>query len=162
MRTCRLARVRPVALSIAIVGLGLAVTSCGGAAVTHPDFVARADAICAGALRRTRTIPAPSGTGTPALGHYFDEVVLVLRAEAGQLHRLRRPAEGSGERARLSTFLSAFDAAAGHYVALAAAARRGDATAIAREEAAVRAAPTAALAGRYGLRVCGATPSPAA
>ena len=157
-----LARVRPIALSFAVVCLGLAVTSCGGAAVTQPDFVARADAVCAGALRRTRTIPAPSGTGTRALGHYLDAVVLVVRAEDGQLHRLRRPAGGSGDRARLSTFLSAFDAAVGHYAALAAAARRGDATAIAREEVAVRAAPTAALAARYGLHVCGAAPSTAA
>ena len=155
-------QVRAVAQSLAALCLGLAVTSCGDSAVTKRDFVARADAICASALRHTRTIAAPSGTGTQALASYLDEVGSVLHAEAGALHGLRRPAASTGQREQLRAFLSAFDAAVGHYAALAAAAHRGDTASMAREEAALRGAATAALAGRYGLRVCGAGPSTAA
>jgi hypothetical protein len=134
--------------------------SCGDSAVSRREFVARADAICASALRRTREIPPPTGTGTRALATYLDTVMPVLRSEGRQLRGLPRPATGPGR--QLTAFLSSFDAALGHYAAVAAAARRGDAAAVAREEASVRAAPTAALAARYGLRVCGAAPSTAA
>ncbi len=154
--------VRVLALSLAAACLGLTIAACGDAVVTKRDFLARADAICASALRHTRTIAAPSGTGTRALGAYLDAVVPVLRGEAVELRRLRRPPAGPGERAELAAFLAAFDTAVGDYAALAVAAHRGDASSIAREEASLRAAPTASLAAHFGLRVCGAAPSTAA
>jgi hypothetical protein len=136
-----------------------ALAGCGSSYTTR-DFVARADAICASAVRQTRSIAAPSLTASAApelsaLADYLAQVVPVVQSEAMQLHALRRPTEDAPARAALARYLGALAHAAGDYGQLAAAARRGDAQGVASAEAALRASPAASLAAGAGLHSCG-------
>ena len=140
--------------------LGLAVAGCGGSGYTKSDFVARADAICAGAVRQTRSIappgPAQAGSGQDsALAAYLGSVVPVLESEASQLRGLRRPPGNAGELATLDRWYSALAQSVLQYRELAAAARRGDDQSVADAEAALGASPVYSLAASYGLRSCG-------
>ena len=137
--------------------------ACGGpAAVTHHDDLARANAICAAALRQVRAVPAPGATGPSALIPYLDRVVPILRAEDVALHRLKRPAQAHALGARRVVWLQAEGAAVAAYVSLDRAAHRGDAGALATAEAALRDSPAPALAARYGLSDCARAGSTAA
>jgi hypothetical protein len=143
----------------ALLVLAALLAGCGSS-YTKRDFVARADAICASAVRQTRSIAPPSFTRDAAhqlraLSDYFAQVLTVVRSEASQLRALRRPSEDAPARATLSRYLAALAQAANDYQQLAAAARRGDAQGVASAEAALRASPVPSLAARNGLPSCG-------
>jgi hypothetical protein len=141
--------------------LALAVAGCGGSGYTKSDFIARADAICAGAVRQTRSIAPPvaaqAGAGQDAaLAAYLSGVVPVLESEVSQLRALRRPPGNAGERVTLNRWYAALAQSVARYKELAAAARRGDDQSVADAEAALGASPVYTLAAGYGLRSCGA------
>lgn len=142
----------------AAVLLSGALLGCGS--YTKSDFVARADAICASAVRQTRLIAPPDLTGAGrrrlrTLGDYVGRALPVAQSEADQLRALRRPGGSARDQAILSRYLTATDRALRNYRALATAAKRGDAQGVAGAESDLRASPVAALAARYGLRTCG-------
>jgi hypothetical protein len=152
-------RVRLVGITCALLTLTVLLAGCGSS-YTKRDFVARADAICASAVRQTRSIAPPSTTRggahpTSALAGYLAEVLPVLQSEVTQLRALPRPTGDSPARAALARYLEALGQVAQDYRELAAAARRGDAQGVASAEAALRASPVATLAAGYGLRSCG-------
>ena len=151
--------VRVVGGTCALLTLAALLAGCGSSN-TNRDFVARADAICASAVRETRSIAAPSFSHAAAqqltaLADYLASVLPIVQSEAAQLRALRRPTEDVRARATLARYLAALAQAAGDYGALAAAARRGDAQGVASAEAALRASPVASLAASAGLRSCG-------
>jgi hypothetical protein len=132
------------------VVLALAVAGCGGSSYTKRDFVARADAICASALRQTRSI-AP---GT-ALAAYLSAYVPVLEAEDTQLRALRRPPGTAHDRATLDRYYAALSQTVAEYRQLTAAVKSGDDQAVTNAEAALGASPVYTLATSYGLSSCG-------
>ena len=143
-----------------MLALAAVVTGCGGSGYTKSDFIARADAICAGAVRQTRSIAPPgaaqAGSGQDgALAAYLSNVVPVLENETSQLRALRRPPGNAGELATLNRWYSALAQTVMHYKELAAAARLGDDQSVADAEAALGASQVYSLAASYGLRSCG-------
>lgn len=132
------------------------IAGCGGA-YTKSDFIARADAICATAVRETRSA-APPQTGPQqlsALAQYLAEILPVVQSEVSQIRALKRPSGDTRDGVALSRYLQASARDVGYYRALAAAAKRGDAQGVASDEAALRASPVTSLAASYGLRSCG-------
>lgn len=121
-----------------------------GSTYTKQDFIARADAICASALRQTRSI-AP---GSPLAG-YLAAVLPIVQSEASQLRALKRPRQDARDRAALEQYFEALAQVVQNYGKLAAAAKQGDGQGVSSAEAALRASPVAALATAYGLRSCG-------
>jgi hypothetical protein len=132
---------------------------CGGASSnTKTDFVARANAICTQTLDQTRAVTPPTSTAQSGggLAAYLGHLVPLLQSEADQIRALKRPAGGTArDRLMLSRYLAALGQVVTAYRELEAAAKRGDAQAIASVEAALRANPAADLAASYGLRSCG-------
>ena len=137
----------------ALITACLVTVGCGSQPVTKQDVVARANAICASALRQVRAIPPPSSTsGSPlALGPYVRQVASIVQREAAQIAALPKPVH---QRALLERFMGAVKADAAHYQALATAARSGDGAAEAQALAGLRASQSAQLASRYGLGQC--------
>jgi hypothetical protein len=122
--------------------------------------VARADAICTGAVRQTRSIPPPAaaqaaGAQYTALASYLNGVVPVLESEASQLRALRRPPGSASDRALLERYFAALAQTVASYKSLATAARNGDEAGVASAEAALGSSPVYSLAESYGLRSCG-------
>ena len=120
--------------------------------------MARANAICTKTLNQTRAIAQPSSTAQPggALAAYLGKLVPLLQSEADQIRALKRPPGGAAQdRRTLSQYLAAVGQVVAAYHQLEAAAKRGDAQAIAGVEATLRANPAADLAASYGLRSCG-------
>jgi hypothetical protein len=134
----------------ALAVLAALAAGCAGGGYTKRDFIARADAICANALRQTRSIA--SGT---ALSSYLSEFVPVLRTEASQLRALRRPPGTATDRATLERYFAALSQTVAEYRQLAAAAKTGDEEAVSNAEAALGASPVYSLATSYGLSSCG-------
>lgn len=151
--------VRLVGGTAGLFAFAALVGGCGGT-ITKRDFVARADAICATAVRDTRSI-APPGVAPGqqqqlrALGKYLAQLVPIVQSQATQIQALRRPAEDAHDRALLARFLAALAQIVSDYRKLAAAANRGDAPGVSSAEAALRANPVASLAAGYGLSTCG-------
>ena len=140
--------------------IALLAGGCGGNTYTKSDFIARANAICTGALRQTRSIPPPSAAQATsgqdaALTAYLDSVVPVLQSEQSQLRALRRPPGNARERATLEHYLTALTQTITNYKQLDVAAKRGDDQAVADAEAALGASQVYSLAASYGLRACG-------
>jgi hypothetical protein len=151
-----MSRARSAVLPLTVAAALLA--GCGSSTVTKRDFIARADAICAGTVRQLRTIAPQTGSssGTGALAGYLARAVPLVQSEADQLRALKRPSGGTAaERAALARYLGALTRETGSYRDLAAAARRGDTQAVANAEAALRRSPVPGLAAGYGLRACG-------
>jgi hypothetical protein len=121
-----------------------------GSSYTKSDFIARADAICASALRQTRSI-AP----TSVLGEYVAAVLPVVESEATQLRALKSPPQNARDKAALAKYFGALAQELENYRKLGVAAKRGDGQGVTNAEAALRASPAASLATRYGLRACG-------
>jgi hypothetical protein len=122
---------------------------CGGSRYSKHDFITRADAICAGALRQARSI-------TPgALPTYLADYVPVLESEASQLQALRRPPGTARDRATLERYFAALKQAVAEYRQLAVAAKSGDEQGVTSAEAALGANPLYSLATSYGLSSCG-------
>lgn len=147
-------------LLFVLSALALAVAGCGGSGYSKSDFIARADAICAGALRQTRSIPPPGAAQAgssqdAALAAYLSSVVPVLESEASQLQGLRRPPGNANEKAALERYLTALRESVKNYRVLASAAKRGDDQAVADAEAALGSSPVYSLAASYGLHSCG-------
>jgi len=130
--------------------LAVLLGGCGGSAYTKHDFITRADAICAGALRQARSIAA--GTSLPT---YLADYVPVLESEASQLKALRRPPDTASGRATLERYFVALQQTVGEYRQLAAAAKSGDQQALSDAEAALGASQVYTLATSYGLTSCG-------
>ncbi|MBV8999093.1 MAG: hypothetical protein JO304_08545 [Solirubrobacterales bacterium] len=151
---------RPRASACGALLIALLAAGCGGSGYTKSDFVARANAICASAVRQTRSIPPPSaaqaGSGQDAaLAAYLSSVVPVLESEASQLRALRRPPGNARDQATLKRYLTALTETVTNYRQLAAAAKRGDDQTVANAEAALGASQVYSLAAGYGLRACG-------
>ena len=142
-----------------LLAVAVLVSACGGSKHdTKADFVARANAICTKTLSQTRAITPPPSTSQPggALAAYLGQLVPLLRSEADQIQALKRPSGGSAQDRRvLAKYLAALGQVVSAYRQLEAAAKRGDAQAIADVEATLRANPAADLAASYGLRACG-------
>jgi hypothetical protein len=144
-----------------LVASATLIAACG-AGYTKRDFVARADAICASALRQARSIPPPTFSGSSAsagngLSPYIGKLLPVVRTEVKQLRALPRPPENASSRATLEHWLGALAADLDSYRQLAAAAEQGDAEGVANAEASLRASPASSLAASYGVGAC-ATP----
>jgi hypothetical protein len=141
-------------LIVAVVSLAALLAGCGSK-YTKSDFSARADGICTNAVREIRSLAPPnaaSGQELGALSRYLGKLLPIVQSEASQIRALRRP---DGDHATLERYLSAQADVVAEYGRLAAAARRGDAQAVASAEAKLQASPIAALAAQYGLRDCG-------
>lgn len=136
---------------LALLALTGALAGCGGSSYSKRDFLARADAICASALRQTRSIPP--GTDLAA---YAAAVLPVIQSEADQLRALRRPADSARDRATLDQYFAALGQTVGDYRELAAAAKGGDQQTVANAEASLASSPLDSLAASYGLSSCGA------
>lgn len=144
-------------LAGALIIAGL-VAGCGS--YTKANFVAAADAICASTVRATRAVPPPSfgSSGAQqlsALATYLAVVSPIVQSEAKQIQALKNPSENARNDALRMRYLTALSQVADDYRKLAAAAKQGDAQAVANEEAALRASPIASSAQSYGLRSCG-------
>ncbi|HEY4829246.1 MAG TPA: hypothetical protein VIH85_20920 [Solirubrobacteraceae bacterium] len=135
---------------ICAVAFGALVAGCGGSAYTRQDFVTRADAICAGALRQARSI-----TPGAALPDYLARFVPVLESEVSELQGLRRPPDTARARATLDRYFAALKNTVTEYRQLLAAARGGDQDAVSNAEAALGSSPVYSLATSYGLSSCG-------
>ncbi|MBV9943334.1 MAG: hypothetical protein JO262_14515 [Solirubrobacterales bacterium] len=152
---------RPRASACGALLIAVFAAGCGGRAYTKSDFIARANAICADALRQTRSIPPPGAAQATlgqdaALGAYLGSVLPVLENEASQLRALRRPPGNAREHATLERYFIALTQTVRDYKELAAAATHGDDQAVADAEAALGASQVYSLAASYGLRACGA------
>jgi hypothetical protein len=141
----------------AIVMLSLASLAAGcGSTYAKADFIARADAICASALRQTRSIsPISTGQQRQALSAYLAKVLPIVQSEANQIRALRPPPGNARDRAKLEAYRSALAQITVDYRELAAAAKRGDVQGMTSAEAALRSSSIASLAASYGLRSCG-------
>ena len=91
MRTATRASLPALALLLIIAGCGAATTT---------SFAARADAICATALRQLRSLPPPSlrssAGGPRSLAAYLERAVPVTQAEVRQILALARPELNTG------------------------------------------------------------------
>jgi hypothetical protein len=137
----------------AIVAGCVAITACGGHTATKQDVIARGNAICAGALRDIRALPAPASAGasTAGLAKYLQQVVPIIHTEIAGLRKLPRPTR---DRALLDRFLAAMGTTEVQYRGLLAAARSGDAAAVSQALSTIASGPSADLARQYGLTQC--------
>jgi hypothetical protein len=150
---------RATAALLMLVVIGLLAAGCGSTVTKH-DYIARADAICAAAVRQTRSIPPPvaassAGARPRALAQYVRRVTPIAASELAQLQSLKRPHGSVSDTAALSRYLVALRAAVDHYRALGAAAAAGDAGGVRDAEASLAGSRVTALASAYGLRACG-------
>lgn len=131
----------------------LALTACGGHTVTKQDVIDQGNAICAGALRQIRALPAPtSGGASPqAMSRYLQQVVPIIQKEIDSIRALPRPQQ---DRAILDRYVTAISGTASQYQALAAAAKAGNEDAISQDLANLADSSAASLAGEYGLTQC--------
>jgi hypothetical protein len=134
------------------VGVALAVSACGGHAITKKDVIARGDQICQAAASSARAVPPPTGQSMPELARYYRQVTPIVQAEVKQLRALPRPSQ---DLALLNQYLDAIASSAGEYTALVRAAQNGDRAALASAGAALRSNAAAGLATRYGITECG-------
>jgi hypothetical protein len=137
----------------AILAGSIVVAACGSHAATKQDVIARGNAICAGALRDIRALPAPAGgaTSPSALSAYLQQAIPLIDKEIAGIRALPRPAR---DRSLLVRYEAALTAGEHGYRALSAAARAGDATAVADALATLRANSAETLAAQYGLTQC--------
>lgn len=143
-----------VLAAMAAIAAALAIVGCGsGHTATKQDVVARGNAICAGALRDIRALPAPATAGgsTGGLAKYLQQVLPIVHKEIAGLRALPRPAR---DRVLLDQYLAAMGAAESKYRAVLAAARSGDSAAVSDALSTLAASPAAGLADRYGLTQC--------
>jgi hypothetical protein len=152
----------------AAVLLSAGVLAGCGSTYTKADFVASANAICANAVRASRSLPPPSSGTTQAeqlkaLAQYLEQLVPIVENEVSQIRKLQRPTGPPQQQSKLSLYRAALARTAVQYRELEAAAKAGDAAGVASAEAALRTNPVTSLAGNYGLTSCanpGATVSP--
>ncbi len=142
------------AVVLGTIGAAL-LAGCGGS-YSKRDFTARANAICAGAVRDTRDLVPPTSGQLGALATYLGKVVPIVRSEERQIAALQRPAGSRRDRATLAEYLAALKQSAADFQALESAAKAGDRPAVATAEAALRVTPVTSLAASYGLESCAA------
>ena len=116
-----------------------------------PEYVRRADAICAEYDRRLESLPDPENV--EGIAEVAEEAIPIAREGAGKLRALRPPEEVEPT---VERWLARNDANIDRMEDLRDAAREGDATAVQRiASAAVENEQRAdALARRIGLRAC--------
>jgi hypothetical protein len=134
------------------VGVAVAVSACGGHAVTKNDVIARGNQICQTAATSARAVPPPTGQSISELARYYKQVTPIVQAEVKQLQALPRPSQ---DLSLLNRYLDAIASSAGEYGALVTAAQNGDRAALASASAALRSNPAASLATAYGITECG-------
>ena len=134
----------------AMAATAVMVAACGGSSYTKRDFIVRADAICASALRQSRSI-----TPGTALATYLAAYIPVLQAEESQLRGLKRPPGSQRDRATLEQYYAALSQTVAEYRQLAAAVKSGDDQGVTNAEAALGSSPVYSLATSYGLSSCG-------
>ena len=156
-------RARAIAALLMLLVTGLLAAGCGSTVTKH-DYIARADAICAAAVRQTRSIPPPVAASSAgarpralalALAQYVRRVTPIAASELAQLESLKRPHGSASDAAALRRYLVALRAAVDNYRALGAAAAAGDGGGVRDAEAALAGSRVTALASAYGLRACG-------
>jgi hypothetical protein len=140
-----------------LVLAALLLAGCG--AYTKKDFIASADAICASAVRQTRSVAPPAFTSSKkeqlsALASYLAKVLPIVQSEDTHIRALRRPSQGARQRALLARYLAALRQTVSDYQDLAAAAKQGDAASVAGAEGVLHDSPVTSLAASYGLRSC--------
>lgn len=154
-----IAPVSRACIVLLLVVTGPLVGGCGSTVTKH-DYIARADAICAAAVRQTRaTAPPVAATSArgrlQALARYVERVTPIAASELSQLQGLKRPPGPASETAALDQYLAALRQAVSDYRALGAAAAQGDASGVRDAEAALAGSRVTGLATAYGLRACG-------
>jgi len=142
-----------------LLAAALALSACGGTAITKKDVIARGNQICETAASAVRSINPPNGESVAALAQYYKRVTPIVATEVRQLRALPRPSQ---DRGLLNRYLAAIASSAAEYEALAAAAQHGDRGALASAGAALRSNPAAGLASRYGIAGCGESSGTAA
>lgn len=126
------------------------------ARLSRADFIERANAICATANRRTRTVP--QWTDLSGLGEYVDTVLPVAKEELASLRELRPP---EALEATVDRMLKAVEQTVKAVEKVGAAARRGDQAAVqsAIQQGNRSSRAARQLARKLGLMVCGRSPS---
>lgn len=137
-------------MTLAVAATAVIAAGCGGSSYTKHDFIVRADAICASALRETRSIASGS-----ALSNYLTAYVPVLESEEAQLRALRRPPGTAHDRTTLQQYFAALSQTVVEYHQLAAAAKSGDDQGVANAESALGSSQVYSLATSYGMTSCG-------
>jgi hypothetical protein len=157
-------RIRPGVLCAACtaVVLALAVTACG--AVTHRQYVTRADGICAATLRATRSLTPPQQTGTleqqlRSLSAYYGRIASLLRKQDRELRALTKPKQTPRQQAELNRYLVSLSTVAGYFSKLAADAGSGKPEQLASLDSALSGEFLGQLARSYGLRECSSSGS---
>jgi hypothetical protein len=143
---------RHIAAILAACLVALVATACGSSAPTKKDVIARGNAICSSAVSSVRAVAPAKGSGS-ALAGYFKQLEPIVAHEVSQLRKLPRP---DTDKAVLNQYIDAVTKAGTTYTALAAAARRGDLTAVAKYLGELRANPAQSLAQKYGMSQCAA------
>lgn len=137
----------------AIVALtAIAVAGCGGSA-TKQDVVARANAICASAVRAARALPSPAGgaNSPAALTAYLRQLLPIVDHEASSTRALPRPSQ---DRQILNRYVAAVSLSDEQFHALDTAAQHDSTAGVSQALAALRANPATTLARQYGLVQC--------
>jgi hypothetical protein len=131
-----------------------------GSKYTRADFRARANAICATAVRQARSLTPPVLAGAreeqmKSLSAYMSQLVPVVETESTQLLKLKTPPGTAREQTALKRYLATVSQVAAQYRQLEVSARHGDREGVASALAALRASPVTTLAVANGLRSCG-------
>lgn len=121
--------------------------------MTKQDVVARANAICASAVRAARTLPSPAGgaNSPAALTAYLRQLLPIVDHEAASTRALPRPSQ---DRALLNRYVAAVSLSDRQFHALDTAAGQGSAGGVSQALAALRTNPATSLAQQYGLVQC--------
>ncbi len=143
----------------AVLTVAVVLGGCGSK-YTRADFGARANAICATAVREARSLTPPAVANSraeqmKALSAYISQLVPVIETESTQLLKLKTPPGTAREQTELKRHLSAVSQVAAQYRELEMAARHGDREGVASALAALRASPVTTLAVANGLRSWG-------
>jgi hypothetical protein len=140
-----------IALVPLAAGCGDAKKAAAPPTLTHPEYVAQADAACRRADASLASLPQP--TGVAQLPSYAKQAADIVADERAQLHALRAPAADQEKVAQLS---AAMDAVVDVAQGLIVVAGGGDRTQIEAYVAQHRAADTRArqLAKELGLTAC--------
>ena len=141
---------------LACVGVLAVASGCGSPPPPQASYAARAQAVCASALRQARDLTSsgpPAGTAAPGSG-YAGRLVWILTGELAALRRLPPP---PAARAAIERYLTALGRARDELAVLARPGAAAGNAAAPAAAAALRALPVAALARAAGLPACGAT-----
>jgi hypothetical protein len=139
-----------VFLGAATSGLILALGGCGGSgALSHSQFVARADSYCHQATARVAALTAPSSL--TSLSAYADQTRAQTVELAGRLRTLKPP---GSDRQVLDNYVAALEKGNALLAQIAAAAAANEGATVGTLGKDLAAVPTAAIASEGGLAQC--------